>query len=98
MVITYEDKQTFRESKWEAVCLGHGDRTMYVLTTDSIKKLSDKFNINLWCENDSTLNVFADGHINLMTTEYNNWREEYVEYEQKDLTQDEFNELQLREA
>ena len=97
MKVKYIDKQTYIEKRMPRACFGHGDRTAYVLSTDSKSLLNKKFHINLWSEYDSTLNVYADGYVNLMKMGYNYRDEEFQEVEILKLTPDMMQKINLEE-
>lgn len=81
MKITVKGEYVYLESRMPRACFGHGDRECYVLSSESIEMLNDKYNINLWSEYDVTINFFKDGTVNLMKMHYNNYEEEFQEEE-----------------
>ena len=95
--VYYNDTQHY-DKRMPNACFGNGDRTAYILTTDSIEALNKKFDINLWGEYDATLNIFANGKVNLMKMKYSYKDEEFIEQEIKVLTQEEFDQIQLIEV
>ena len=97
MKVEYIDKQTYIEDRMPRACFGHGDRTAYVLSTDSKALLNKKFHINLWGEYDATLNIYADGYANLMKMGYSYRDEEFQEVEILKLTPDMMKKINLEE-
>lgn len=95
MTITYKLKQAYGAERSPAVCLGHGDRTAYVLTDDAIEALRTTLGVSLSGDYDVTLNLFADGYANLMRLGYSNVREEFFEKEVHRFAEEELANLTL---
>ena len=100
MIITYDNYFDYLKSRMPNACkvkgISHGDRTAYILSSDSKDLLSDLYKVNLYNEYDTTLNVYEDGYVNLMKMRYDYYDEEWKEDEVKVLSQKEFDNIELR--